>query len=140
MMDSSVPTHLDGLRKGSDRCSLDWCSALECCGVAGGGDCLDATVGSCNDVDCDGQITYEESDDAESCDCMEMEPVGGLLGDGEAGGAHDNLETAADELSTVFKLPDYSRFTTFDPPIDTVGDESDSDDGNNGDFEELQGF
>ena len=30
MMDSSVPTHLDGLREGSDCCSLDWCSALEC--------------------------------------------------------------------------------------------------------------
>ena len=61
------------------------------------------------------------------------------MGDGEAGGALDKLETA-DEVSTILKLPDYSRFTTFDPPIDAVGDESDSDDGNNGDFEEFQGF
>ena len=35
---------------------------------------------------------------------------------------------------------DYSRVTTFDPSIDTVGDESDSDDGNNGDVDEVQCF
>ena len=138
MIAASEPIHIDGLRRSSDLCSLDWCSGLECCGAASDGYCLEAAVGGCNDVDFDGQIVYEEFDDAEACDCME--PVGGLLGDGEAGGALDNLETATDELSTIFKLPDYGRFATFDPPINAVGDESDSDDGNNGDFEELKDF
>ena len=73
------------------------------------------------DVDNDGQINYEEFDDAESG------PVGELLGDGEAGGALDDLDLGngeaggRNELSASTCSCRVSRLS----PLDAPGDLSD---------------
>ena len=41
------------------------------------------------------------------------------------------------ERATIFKLPDADNAEFLDLPIDALGDETDSDDGDNGDFTEI---
>ena len=48
--------------------------------------------------------------------------------------------TSATEFENHKNFSLNDRFESVDPPMDTVGDDSDSDDGNNGDFEEVEPF
>ena len=51
-----------------------------------------------------------------------------------------NLESTQAELLRIFKLLDDDHFELLDLPVDAVGDETDSDDGDSGDFVVVKPF
>ena len=56
------------------------------------------------------------------------------------GGAHATLETMQAKLRRICKSPNQIYSELLDQPIDSVGDETDSDDGDNGDFVEVEPY